>query len=161
MSLLRYLLCFVLMTGVTVSPGLAYADSTSPDQAATTLHLTPKSSNGGLWFPRDQSEKLLWVIEKQVPNLQKLTESQQNLINAQKLVIQTSTKTIEVQKSLISEEKKLSDDLKADAIKAREERDAWYRSPILWVGVGAAGATALATILYVLSGSHTTITVGH
>lgn len=82
--------------------------------------------------------------------LEGVVSAQETLIGAQKRSIETSSVTISTLHQLSHEQKLRGDDFKTLAEKQSaklEELDSWYRSPLFWTGVGAAGAIILSLLV--------------
>ena len=75
-------------------------------QSSSTLAapLAPKvlqvEGKAGLWFPRDDADRLLDVLQRKLPALEKTVEAQDKLIALQKIALTTATTALERQEAL-------------------------------------------------------------
>lgn len=116
---------------------------------AVPLQLTPKAvtieGKEGVWFPKKQAEKLLWIIEKRLPATEKgLVVAQEELIAAQRNLIVTSSATIDAQSRLILEERaransafKLEEQRRIELNDEKAKNDSFFRQPTVWLTIGA------------------------
>lgn len=92
-----------------------------PVVLANSATLTPKKvvvgGIEGVWLPSDQMDKVRWHLEEREPGLLKLTEAQEQLIEAQKLITKTASTTMSAQNQLINEYAEKSKE-QADLIKS-------------------------------------------
>lgn len=155
-------LAWILSMILLMNPTSAHGDECSG------LVMTPKATvvQGveGVWLPTAQSA----CLTKRAEEAQKLRETVEALdaLN-EKLTRQseTSAKALEAAQQLVTRERERGDEFKVlaaheheDVVRLQDELDAWYRSPVLWVSVGA-GATALVIILGVVASSNPVINV--
>lgn len=123
-----------------------------PSQAFAEAPALAFKLNGidGVWLPTKTAAEALKAQEK-LPKLQALSDSQQRLIDAQKLVIRTSTASTRTALDLVAEEKALAKDL----TKAPKETSI-MESPVTW-GIVSGVLVAVGFILFYHSGSVTVV----
>jgi hypothetical protein len=107
-------------------------------------------------------EHVLLRLEE-ADGLESVSRAQDAEIAVQKRQVSTATLAQSIAEKLALEQKLRGDELKNLSEKEEkqiEDLSAWYRSPLLWLGVGITGAAVLGGLLLGLHGN-ANITVNH
>lgn len=113
--------------------------------------LSPRSlqvdGKPGVWFPRDDADRLLDVVQRELPALRSTITAQGQLIDAQALALRTATTSLALQDDLMQVHLAYSSTVTAQALKlaeAQQEAQGFFHSPSFHFGLGV---TATAIIL--------------
>ena len=106
--------------------------------AAEPLRSKPIQVEGepGVWFPRDDADRLLDVVTRRHPNALGVIDFQGRLINLQAQQITTATTALVLTSSNAQQNLQLAQAFRSAYEKEVERNNSIWNEPVLWVVVG-------------------------
>lgn len=136
--------CLALVA--TLSTALpARADPTAPATAPAEVTLNPKAITHegveGLFFSRDEADRVRYYLMDERPRLKRVVDLDSELLSLLETRAKTADEALKTSASVI----KAQQDAVSAALEVARSADAWYRSPWLWMTVGAVLAIGAAS----------------
>ena len=137
---LRSLSCSLLLIAAMVA---------APVVATAAPVALQHDGRNGVWFPRDEADKLLWKIQVEIPNLQDTIVLQDQVIKTQLQLIATSSRAQTATERYAERERELRVHFQNAYIDEVKRQDSIWNSSTFWLVVGAAvGGSVSAAIVF-------------
>lgn len=155
--MMRLLVCFLTAacSALAFIPAAQACDTIKTATLKSTCVVMEREGQNGVWFDLATADELR-KSKLDVPELQLQISSYEQMALAREFQVSTYLKVIKLKDNAL----KVAEDNMAvfakqartareDAHAAMDELDAWYRSPSLWAGIGAAVVTGIVVALEV------------